>query len=668
MACIGPAGVVRALAPHGTTTYKANVTRTCRHFCGGTEPDTKAPGEVFGPNSRCFAARVPPPTGDNEIHYECVEVMCSSSSCHDDSGFRDEKGYRCHAWKGFDCARAVERWGYTQAGEDDVIANCPKTCNGCGYVVKLSDGATVTCDMSGSYKSFHGWLGEVFCDIKSEVCTDDGQVMRTWEEKRRGNISEYLDNMFGDATARDLLAYYDKGDFEAHPPIEDGIDGEFVIDYGSSTCDWANTALAALERVEMPMLNFTLFKGVDGAALLDAIQSGCAVVTEQAMLVRAESYAATENAAWGIDSLDNTVDSIYRRYWGGEGVKVFVLDTGIDADHEELVGRVDAGADFTGSPSGTDDRQGHGTHCAGTIAGTNVGVAPLATVVPVKVLDDDGMSTGSSVFEGLQWVLEQKLACPPSETCPMVASGSLGGARSNMLNRAWRALVAVGVTAVVAAGNTDEYAFFHSPASEPSVITVGAIDNKQEPADFSNYGEQLDIWAPGVNIYSARAGGGMRYMSGTSMACPHVAGVAALVLEYDPSRSHEEVEQELLSDCGLDIGMMKSSTGLILRTNAAPPPTGNLSSVCGLAGGDPGPSPAPGSSPGPVVNVASEDDAGNDDDGLPLGAIVAIVLLAVAIVVIAVLIVLRKTKTFGFGKARSSGARPVIVQAQVVET
>lgn len=244
------------------------------------------------------------------------------------------------------------------------------------------------------------------------------------------------------------------------------------------------------------------------------------------------SIGAVQNSAtWGIDRIDQEnlpLSSTYTYDKTGLGVNVYVVDTGVLANHQELTGRVAQGYSVINDGYGTTDRNGHGTHVSGTVAGTVYGVAKSATIVPVRVLNAAGSGTMDGVIAGLNWVSSQV-----SEGSKAVVSMSLGGGFSASLNAAIQNLVNKGVSVVVAAGNESADACNSSPSSAPEAITVAASDRTDSFASFSNRGSCVDIVAPGVLITSAWIGSRTRTatISGTSMATPHVSGVVALLLE-----------------------------------------------------------------------------------------------------------------------------------------
>ena len=247
------------------------------------------------------------------------------------------------------------------------------------------------------------------------------------------------------------------------------------------------------------------------------------------------AHAVRATDLWGLDRTDQRalpLDDSYTLPFNvtGSNVHVYVIDTGINADHTEFAGRVGEGMDFASDPDDEipDDCNGHGTHCAGTVLGTNFGVAPGATLHGVKVLNCGGSGSFGDVISGMEWVADNHELMHPGTQA--VVSMSLGGGFSQAVNDAVDKLVDAGITTVVAAGNSNTDACTSSPASAPRAITVGATASDDKRAGFSNYGRCVDIFAPGVGIKSAWIGGdnAENTISGTSMATPHVAGVAAL--------------------------------------------------------------------------------------------------------------------------------------------
>jgi subtilisin family serine protease len=280
------------------------------------------------------------------------------------------------------------------------------------------------------------------------------------------------------------------------------------------------------------------------SALADVRNDADVAYVEADQVVTAS--VAQSPATWGLDRIDQQslpLNNTYNYNATGAGVKAYIIDTGIRFTHSQFGGRASSGVDEIDGGS-ADDCNGHGTHVSGTVGGSTYGVAKAVSLVAVRVLDCNGSGSTSGVIAGINWVTSDHQAGQPA-----VANMSLGGGASASLDQAVANSVADGVTYAVAAGNDNTNACNQSPARAPSALTVGSTTSTDARSSFSNYGTCVDIFAPGSSITSSwnTNDTATNTISGTSMATPHVAGVAALYLEGTPGALPATVNAAVVS-------------------------------------------------------------------------------------------------------------------------
>jgi len=259
------------------------------------------------------------------------------------------------------------------------------------------------------------------------------------------------------------------------------------------------------------------------------------------------------NATWGLDRINQRalpLDGTYSAPTAASGTRSYIIDTGVLAGHADFGSRVASGFDAVSGGNGWGDCNGHGTHVAGTVGGSTYGVAKQTTIVPVRVLDCAGSGTISGVIAGLDWIAGQHVVGTLA-----VANMSLGGGASTSLDAAVDNLISRGVTVVVAAGNSGADACNYSPARVANAITVGATTSVDARASFSNFGSCVDVFAPGSSITSAwyTSTTATAVLSGTSMASPHVAGIAAVTLAVNGAQSPSQVAAAITAAATPDV-------------------------------------------------------------------------------------------------------------------
>ena len=304
------------------------------------------------------------------------------------------------------------------------------------------------------------------------------------------------------------------------------------------------------------------------ASALDALRQDPDVAyIEQNAVVRLNTVHDVGGGPDGLDRIDQRqlpLDGLYNDFdRNGSGVHAYIVDTGIRASHNEFTGRVGNGTDAVNGDTNPDDCNGHGTHVASTVGGTDFGVAKAVTLHAARVLDCGGSGTIDGVIAGIDFVRTDCTA--NGRVC--VANMSLGGGFSQALNDSVASAVAAGIPFALAAGNESQNACNTSPASEPSAITVAAKDDSDVRASFSNFGTCVDIFAPGVSILGANIGSdsATQSISGTSMASPHIAGAAALIRGANPGLSPDQVLQEMIDSASINcVGGANGSPNLLL--------------------------------------------------------------------------------------------------------
>jgi subtilisin family serine protease len=368
-----------------------------------------------------------------------------------------------------------------------------------------------------------------------------------------------------------------------------GIDGQYIVVLNEGANPRSVAAIAGVSPRYVYTAALNGFSAELNQGQLNALQhNGAVAYIEQDQIATASG--SQTGATWGLDRIDQRdlpLNSTYNYTPTGAGVHAYIVDTGILLSHSEFSGRMGNGYDAVTSGGNANDCNGHGTHVAGTVGGTTYGVAKQVTLHPVRVLSCTGSGTNAGVIAGMDWVASNHVK-------PAVANMSLGGGASQATDDAVNRMHNAGVTVVVAAGNDNANACNYSPARAANAITVGSTANNDARSSFSNWGSCLDVFAPGTNITSAwyTSTTATNTISGTSMASPHVAGVAALYLQGNTTATPATVANAIVTTSTAN-KVTSAGTGspnrlvyslLTSDGGTTPPPSGGTTYTGSLSG------------------------------------------------------------------------------------
>ncbi|MEW2357488.1 S8 family peptidase [Spirillospora sp. NPDC029432] len=344
-------------------------------------------------------------------------------------------------------------------------------------------------------------------------------------------------------------------------PAGQGIDGQYIVTLkkGVSVGDTVSKrGISTTHRFGKVLNGFAARMSAEQLQRLQRTP-GVASIEQDGVV-----YASTTQSnppSWGIDRIDQTNRPLSRSYTynaTGAGVNAYIIDTGIATSHSDFGGRASNVFDSFGGNG--QDCNGHGTHVAGTVGGNAYGVAKRVNLRGVRVLNCQGSGSFSGIIAGMNWVAS-------NHAKPAVANMSLGGGYSSSVNSATNNLASSGVFVAVAAGNDNRNACNYSPASAANSTTVAASTSTDAKASYSNYGNCVDVYAPGSSITSTWLNGGTNTINGTSMASPHVAGVGALYKSANGDASYSTIRSWITSNAtsGVITGNPSGTPNLLLN-------------------------------------------------------------------------------------------------------
>ncbi|MEE1741732.1 S8 family peptidase [Streptomyces sp. BE147] len=370
------------------------------------------------------------------------------------------------------------------------------------------------------------------------------------------------------------------------------ISGSYIVTLDESAPDAGSARGKALAKEYGAEIKKTYRSALNGYAVEASAAEARKLAADPAVASVVQNRTFTVSGtqpsppSWGLDRIDQKNLPLNQSYTypdkAGEGVTAYIIDTGVRISHSDFGGRASNGYDAIDNDNTAQDGHGHGTHVAGTVAGSSYGVAKKAKIVGVRVLDNSGSGTTAQVVAGIDWVTANAVK-------PAVANMSLGGGADSALDTAVRNSIASGITYAVAAGNESTDASTKSPARVGEAITVGSTTSTDARSSFSNYGSIVDIFAPGSSITSSwnTSDSATNTISGTSMASPHVAGAAALYLADHPGSTPAQVSAGLVAAATTGV-VTNPGTGspnrlLYVGTGTTTPPGKKFENTTGYA-------------------------------------------------------------------------------------